>query len=310
VAGKEYPISPEAERVLLANPSVVGFAQTLRRKLVRGKRTRILAIQVFVEEKRATVADALRVPSVIDGIPTDVVAIGPVEPIAIPNQIKQRPLVGGCSGIRTTGRAGTLGYFMRDKQKKKGQTPQWYALSCAHVLDPGTPNNQETLQPSPDDGGKRPQDWVGKLYKSTYSGTDAALSKIDIGAKADIIGLFTPVGRRAAKNKMTVVKSGRSTGITTGTVVDVALTLKPNQWGRVGAVVFKDVIAVEGVGANFVAPGDSGSLVMEKGARGAVGMVFGANFSLKPARAYVTPMVRVEGAFPAQMMVLPGETYP
>jgi len=274
----------------------------------------MLAVRVFVERKlpRNAVAKNLLIPKEINGIPTDVVAIGRIVPakLAIANRRRYRPLLGGCSGIYTNGTSGTLGYFMRDKKgkKKKGKR-QWYALSCAHVLDPGNKKN-ETLQPSPNDKGKVPQDWAGKLYRSTYKKLDAALSKIDVGARAKMIDLPTPKGTKVVKKGVTVVKSGRTTGVTSGKVTDTGLTLRPPNWGTPPRpVVFRNVIAVEGQHGKFGDGGDSGSLVMHRSGRGAVGILFGRR-TAAPWLIYVSPITLVQQAFPAQMIVLPRESYP
>src|SRR5690606_4174072 len=150
-----------------------------------------LAIRVYVEKKKppAALPDDHIVPAVIDGVRTDVVAIGKIRPTALPpNRGKFRPLEGGASGVHRGGGAGTLGYFMRDKRKPPPPNkPQWYALSCAHVLHTGTAQN-ETVQPSPMDGGVEPGDFVGRERLWTYQGVDAALAVLDEQAIASIIG--------------------------------------------------------------------------------------------------------------------------
>jgi hypothetical protein len=313
---RQRAVSKKIQRKLLANPSVVGFAETLRPKLVGGRETRVFAIRVFVEKKlpRNKVPPALLLPASIDGIPVDVVPIGKIVPFAkIANRKRWRPLKGGCSGIYTGGTAGTLGYFMRDKKKpppKKGK-PQWYALSCAHVLDPGNKKN-ETLQPSPMDKGIAPNDWVGKLYKSTYKNTDAALSKIDVGATAAVIGLPTPKGNAKPQKGLSVAKSGRSTGVRNGTITDLGLTFRFHKWGTApGKVVFTQVIQVIGKkGKNFSEGGDSGSLVIHRKSGGAIGIVFAGGPGIAPKPTYVSPITLIQRAFPTKKLVLPGETYP
>src|SRR5690606_2497039 len=96
---------------------------------------------------------------------------------------------------------------------------QWYALSCAHVLHTGTAQN-ETVQPSPMDGGVEPGDFVGRERLWTYQGVDAALAVLDEQAIASIIGLPAPVGTSVARMGMTVAKSGRTTGVRFGKVTD------------------------------------------------------------------------------------------
>ena len=314
-SARERAVSVKIQKQLLANPSVIGFAETLRPKLVGGRETRVLAVRVFVEKKlpRDKVPPKLLLPQSFGDIPVDVVAIGKIVPLAkIPNRRKWRPLRGGCSGIYTGGTSGTLGFFMRDRKKppKKKGKPQWYALSCAHVLDPGNKNN-ETLQPSPNDKGIVPNDWVGKLYRSTYKRTDAALSKIDVGAKATLIGLPAPRGIMKEKRKLSVAKSGRRTGVTNGTIRDIKITLKEPSWGTApGPVVFRRVFVVIGKKGDFSRGGDSGSLVIHRKSRRALGMVFAGVLGVVPKPTYVTPIDIVQRAFRTKKLVLPGETYP
>lgn len=305
MATKERRVTPGAQRVLLANPSVVGFAETLRPKLVRGKATRVLAIRVFVEKKipESRLPKPLIVPPAIGGIPTDVVAVGKIVLEAgAANKKRARPLKGGCSGIYTGGTAATLGYFMRDKKpKKKGRKPQWYALSNKHALDPGIPRN-ETIQPSPLDNGNAPPDWVGKLFRSDR--IDAALSKIDVGAIAAIIGLPTPKGTTVVKRRMVVTKSGRTTGVTKGIVVDTDLTL------RVGGTKYEHSFKIIGLRRNFSDGGDSGSLIIQVNGNRTLGLLWGGAPNVRPKPTYAMPIAMVERAFPAQMLVKRGETWP
>ena len=317
-------ISAKVRKILRANPSVVGFSETLNPKMVKGKPTRQQAIRIYVEKKlpRKSVPKADLIPPRIDGIPTDVVAIGKLQPTAVPpipippppvNRKKSRPVLGGASGIHTGGTDGTLGYFMRERKNPppgSHNKPQWYALSCAHVLHTGTMQN-ETIQPSPVDGGLTPGDWIGREFLYTYDGIDAALAKIDIGAKAEIIGLPTPTATAAPVKGMTVAKSGRTTGVTYGTVIDVGAEFNFLHWGTApGKVRLRDVIVVQNRHHHFSDPGDSGSLVIDPANETVIGMVFGGDLRLTPPATLVAPVDRILRAFPAQMLVQKGETYP
>jgi hypothetical protein len=320
-------ISAKARKILRANPSVVGFSETLNPKIVRGKPTARQAIRVYVEKKlpKKSVPKNNLIPPRIDGVATDVVAIGKLEPTAVapipipppPNRQRFRPVLGGASGIHTGGTAGTLGYFMREKKNPRSGSPnkpQWYALSCAHVLHPplGSVQN-ETIQPSPNpnDGGQVPADWIGREFLYTYDGIDAALSKIDVGAKAEIIGLPTPTSTAIAQKSMTVAKSGRTTGVTYGKVIDDGAEFNFQHWGTApGKVRFRDVIIVQNKHHLFSDGGDSGSLVIDPADETVIGIVFGGDRSLTPKSTLIAPIDRILRAFPAQMLVKKGETYP
>jgi hypothetical protein len=220
-------------------------------------------------------------PTSIGNVPVDIAEIGKIEPAErcrdystqpprapirpIANRQKFIPLLGGASGHFTDAGAGTLGYFVRDKRATlpPPNKPQWYALSCAHVLHPPLASMQhETIQPSSfQDGGRTPQDWVGRESLYTYDEVDAAISQIDIGAVAEIINLPTPVGMAKPDEGMTVAKSGRTTGVTFGTVITDDLEFNFQTWGTSpNPVRFRNVILVERKHGPFACRGDSGSL--------------------------------------------------
>src|SRR6202022_721052 len=116
------------------------------------------------------------------------------------------------------------------------------------VLRPRAPSSARLIQPSPNpnDGGQVPADWIGREFLYTYDGIDAALSKIDVGAKAEIIGLPTPTSTAIAQKSMTVAKSGRTTGVTYGKVIDDGAEFNFQHWGTApGKVRFRDVIIVQ-----------------------------------------------------------------
>jgi hypothetical protein len=310
---KPAPISAQARKLLRANPSVVGFSQTLKPKIVNGKPTGRLAIRVYVEKKLppSKIPSGQALPKTIGKVPVDVEEIGKVEPA---NRQRRRPIDGGSSGIYTGGTAATLGYFVREKKAPPPPNkPQWYALSNAHALHPpaGTPN--ETIQPSPRDSGIAPQDWVGKESLYTYDKVDAAIARIDTGARAVIIGLPTPGGTAKVQTGMTVAKSGRTTGVTYGTVIDDDLEFKFPQWGTApGRVRFERVFLIYNRHVDFGQGGDSGSLIIDPADQTAIGLLFGT--SRRPGKRFLvtlaSPIQLVMAAFPRQMLVLPGETYP
>jgi hypothetical protein len=296
----------------------VGFSQTLKPKLVKGKITARLAIRVYVEKKlpvsRIPAGQAL--PRKIGNILLDVEEIGKVEPLqaALPNRQRMRPIDGGATGIRTGGTAATLGYFVREKRvPPPPNKPQWYALSNAHVLHPPLGMQNETIQPSPNDSGIAPQDWVGRESLFTYDKVDAAIAQIDVGARALIIGLPTPMGMTRVHEGMTVAKSGRTTGVTYGTVIDDDLEFNFRQWGTsTGRVRFEQVFLIYNRRRHFSQGGDSGSLIIDPSNETAVGLLFGGGS--RPRRAFdvtlASPIQLVMAAFPRQMLVLPGESYP
>ncbi len=178
------------------------------------------------------------------------------------------------------------------------------------MLHPGSAQN-ETIQPSPQDGGQDPQDWVGREYLYTYDRVDAAISKIDAGAVARIIGLPTPNSMADAEEGLAVAKSGRTTGVTHGTVIDDGLEVNQPQWGTSsGPVRFRHVLLARNKHHDFVVPGDSGSLLIDPVEETAVGLVFGRSLIGGNSRGLACPIRAVMRAFPQQILVKPGESYP
>jgi len=187
-----------------------------------------------------------------------------------------RPIVGGVSlGVPETAfggaMAGTLGVV----------TDNLYILSCAHViamdsnakfLKKGTP----VLQPGTIDGGTG-ADQVGTLYKYikiTFGGrsirspnyADAAIATLTLTTSeylnlellgADNQNTYTISGTTTVSVGETVKKSGRTSGVTPGTVSSTFATVKVYYTSTTWAI-FTDQILVN---QPFGQAGDSGSLV-------------------------------------------------
>jgi len=94
-------------------------------------------------------------------------------------------------------------------------------------------------------------------------------------ASAEILGLGQPnAALGAATIGMPVTKSGRTTGVTTGTVIAVNATVSVN-YGSCGTATFEgQVITSAGLGDS----GDSGSIVLEQGTNTPVGLYFAGSF--------------------------------
>ena len=325
---RSVPISAKAKEILRANPSVVGFSEVLMPKLVKGKPTAIMAIRVFVEKKlpKSKIPAGNALPKKIGNIPVDVEQIGRIEPLdtcanygahpirPIPNRGRFVPVLGGASGHYTANsRCATLGYFVRDRRPMHPpQKPQWYALSCAHVLQPppALSAQNETIQPSIGDGGIPPQHWIGKESLYTYDDVDAAISQIDIGARAELIDLPVPVGTGEPEIGMTVAKSGRTTGVTHGTITADRIELNFQRWGTSpNPVRFIHVFQIEREHGCFACGGDSGSLIIQPARKIAIGLLFGGDIPTL-RRIYASPIDLVMSKFPGKILVKPGETYP
>lgn len=311
-------ISKEALRLLRSNPSVVGFSATLKDELVRGKPSGRLAIRVYVKRKlpKNKILKERLLPENIGGVLVDVVEIGEVElgQGGAPGHVEKfRPLQGGISACSTHAgaSAGTLGYFLRERKPPPHppNKPQWYILSCAHVLN-GASSGLETLQPSGGDGGVAPNDWVGRESLYTYDGVDAAIAAIDAGAIAAIVGLPSPIGTERAKEGLTVAKSGRTTGVTYGRIIDDDFELRNLRYPDGANRSFRRCLLIENRHHDFANRGDSGSLVIDPVEERPVGMIFAVSHVGAHWRGIANPIDRVLRAFPNQTMVMPGESYP
>jgi hypothetical protein len=265
------------------NVVAVGIAEKVSRGQPMGK----LALTFYVQRKVAlkklkasamippTVPEALSGP---EAIPTDVVVLGKLRPEV--NAIRA-PIQPGNSICHFDDTAGTLGALVT-----KGK--RVYLLSNSHVLalSGRGKKKDDILYPGPADGGKRPADRIAELaaFKPFVTGgsfvnrVDCAIAK-PVPARQDLVseikGLGTPPkGTATVRRGMTVVKVGRTTGKTTGTVRDVNFRFVLDYGPGVGEVGFLDQVLC----TRYTKPGDSGSLVLAEGSGRAVGLHFaGAN---------------------------------
>jgi len=241
------------------------------------------SIRIYVEKLTPQLAKML--PRELDGIPVRIIETGKIIPmsinaVAVAHAIyadrteRYRPAPGGVSIGHPEVTAGTL--TGRAIDKKDGSI---VGLSNNHVvaLDWGNLHIGEkgdpTLQPGPFDGGKDPDDRIGELKRwipvksdepnevdcGIFDSEDLAEHVLDIGKPAESLDPF--VG-------MKVVKSGRTSGITYGTITDVNATIKVHGWG---VCTFRNQIVVEPA---FISPGDSGSWVGEADSWRTVGVAF------------------------------------
>ncbi len=86
-------------------------------------------------------------------------------------------------------------------------------------------------------------------------------------------GLFSPIGVDAAVDGDIVTKSGRTTGVTTGLVIDTAGTITVG-YGGSNVATFVGQVIVQDNPNPFSAGGDSGSLIMRQSDQKAVALLF------------------------------------
>lgn len=263
---------------LLARPNVVGVG--VGYKLRREGRTEILSVVALVRQKvpRAQLAADALVPRTVEGIPTDVIEVGELRPLQ-PRTVRWRPAPGGVSLGHFAVTAGTLGCVVRDRESGlRLVLSNNHVLANCNVAQPG----DAILQPGAVDGGKEPEAVLARLERFErirFEGegrlsanlVDAAVARpVEEGIVEDEILEVGRVERAVeASLGMTVRKSGRTTGLTTGqvTVLDTTVTV---DYGDAGGARFEGQILTEAMSR----PGDSGSLLVSGEASAAVGLLF------------------------------------
>lgn len=294
----------EAER-LLENPNIVGVG--IGHKEVGGVTTDELCIVVSVIEKhpRWSIEPDERIPWFVTGVPTDVQETGPF--VALQDRtVKWRPAPGGVSVGHKDITAGTLGCLVT-KDGEQFVLSNNHVLAKMNkakkgdkILQPGAADGGSV----PGDVIAALEDFIPvvfllpecpfaamiakslnalcKLVGSGYSYSamrlQQAVNLVDAAiawpVKPDtvipeVIGIPTPTGHREVELGDPVVKSGRTTEVTRGTVTQVDATL---------LIMYGDNLAMfaeQIVSSCPCSPGDSGSIVLaDDGSGNAVGLLF------------------------------------
>jgi hypothetical protein len=259
-------------------------------KIKNGKTTQTLAVRFYVERKidLKAIPQADRIPSSINGVPTDVIESGRLfaqVPIA---QQRTRPAKGGNSvGFQAAGfvMAGTFGCLVTDGTNR-------FILSNNHVLanENALPLGSPIFQPGLLDGGSATKDRIARLKKFVTikklpkkNHVDAAMAQLDRTSIASPqiltpINALTSTAPIKAAVGMKVQKHGRTTGFTTGQVVDVSADV--NITYDFGTARFVDQIIIVGDGGgSFSDSGDSGSLIVTRPGKLATGLLFAGSSS-------------------------------
>ena len=296
----------------IATHNIVGVG--IDEKYVEGVPTGVAAIKFLVRSKipASALTAKIKLPTSIDGLPTDVEEVGLIVPLskavnstkktkgtatsaaAMPNpRLKHRPAHPGSSvGFREPNdefiMAGTFGALVKDA---KGKT---YILSNNHVLAfengidaNGTkrealPAGSPIYQPGFLDNGDVDTDAIAELTRwvdlradkndNLVDGAIARLTKANLADK-NIHFIGPPTGSKMAEKDMIVHKFGRTTSYRAGRVSSVFFDVTVPY--EVGDVVFVDQIAIRGRnGKRFSDSGDSGSAILERSSNKVVGLLF------------------------------------
>ena len=281
---------------LPANIVGIGVAE----KISGGKRTGALCVTVFVAKKfpKKGIGRASLIPSAIDGIPTDVRAVGYPKRLANAHRSRQRPCPGGVSvGLDYNAVAykfaGTLGGIFVDAENPSKRC----MLSNNHVFadENRMPIGSGIVQPGTLDGGRN-ADRIGSLYRfvplrfdNRRNWMDAAAGVFESNALANmaIVGLGMPTGVSKPELNSVVRKSGRTTGVTEGIIRAIPFDVINVQY-ETGMVRVDDVMVIESEQGSFSKAGDSGSLILD-----AKGRVVGLLFAGSDVVTYAIPIRRV-----------------
>lgn len=223
--------------------------------------------------------DVAGIPTTIEGFQTVTEVIGEIKPFA-GYKGTYRPVKSGVS----TGRAdecaaGTIGCVVK---KNIEGTDHFYFLSNNHVFakqNAGSPGD-DIGQPGRYDNQCNTTGQVADLtaFKTILFGgqdntIDAAIAEIASGISytSQTPSGYTPSATtQAAAVNLAIKKSGRTTGLTTGKIYAVAVTINVGYDG--GTAKFVSQVMIKG--GNFSNNGDSGSLIVTSSGAKPVALLF------------------------------------
>lgn len=276
--------------------NVVGVG--IGEKIEAGKLTGISAVKFFVKVKypENQLEPRFLLPKTLDGLPVDVEETGVlraqgkkksarVATRVMPDpRVRRRPARPGCSiGFidAHSVMAGTFGALVTKRGKR-------YLLSNNHVIgnEDELPGGAGILQPGTLDGGNPARDVIARLTQTVKlkaeanNRVDAAIAEVldTTDVINEILFLGAPQGAVSAEIDMIVHKFGRTTGYRVGRVtsVDTDVVVAYDS----GDLVFEEQIVIKGPdGQAFSDSGDSGSLILERSTRNAIGLLFAGSHS-------------------------------
>lgn len=265
-------------RSVASNKNIVGVG--ISEKLVEGKTTGEATVCFYVKKKLppSRVNGENLVPQAISlpgnkAVFTDVKEIGPLR---LEVTSKATPLQSGFSVGHIKVTAGTLGAIVRRGGKL-------HVLSNSHVLAMSgkAKAGDSIVYPGVADGGAVPANLAATLTAfvpfdtsgALVNRVDAAIAEI-VSERLEAVNLAihkagVPLGTAVAKRNMILAKFGRTTGKTTGRVIDVNFRFTLNYPG-VGPVGYIDQVLC----TRYTDGGDSGSIVVDVDTGKIVGLHF------------------------------------
>lgn len=225
--------------------------------------------------------------------------IGEIQLTPSPRNTLGRPIPMGVSvGNTPGGLTGTAGLLVHDA----GNSSKKYILSANHVLgsisptdcvDTALKGHTTTLQPSVADIGSDPgnsqifavgtvHDYVSTLTFGVNKVDAAIASTTTALASAEILGIGMPNAQiGTAKLGESVIKSGRTSGVTVGTVIAVNSSTVFTATEASGCPTLRfsgqDVVFGASPGIHFVWEGDSGASVLDSETKTPIGLIMSEN---------------------------------
>ena len=233
----------------------------------------------------------VEIPEVIEGLRTERVITTGFHDLTPSRQSRLSPTPCGVSighgkpmgHGRTMAGTGTLGCLV-DTSVGRCILSNNHVLAISNAASPGDP----ILQPGPSDESDSDTptpiatlvDFEPLRFGSAVNHIDAAIAVLDDADSAvpDIMTIGPPVNPPVAPFLgQTVLKHGRTTGLTHGSVVDVSFDGIVHY--DAGVAYFEDQIVVAGDAGPFSERGDSGSLILDSPDAHPVGLLFAGDDS-------------------------------
>jgi hypothetical protein len=240
------------------------------------------ALNLYVVERTSAdqvkehLAEAMGVSAAAtEDMPVNVIVTGVIE--AQPHRFRMRPAPGGISVGHFRITAGTIGCLSVGRSAPRNS--RLMILSNNHVLanSNGGVFGDCICQPGPFDGGKCPADQIAVLERFVPINFAGGVNFVDCATgwcwpdrvRRELVHLvggvpqFFRIGSVpvAPALNMAVGKSGRTTQLTRGTIIDISASINVN-YGGGRVALFRDQISIRGAGGTvFSAGGDSGSSI-------------------------------------------------
>lgn len=303
-SGRAFAELSDAARQAL--PSVV-HAVGIGRKITAGELTDTPAVRVYVTRK-AAVTGSEQIPETVGGVATDLIEAPPAAFLAAPctgnRTAAVRPVIGGISTSHVSGDTGTLGCFCQF-QSAQGPQSSVLVLSNAHIYAKyGAANaGDDLVQPGTADGGSGGaiatfHSAAPLVFGGAQNEVDAAIGTLMTGVAYDrnICSIGAVNGTAQGVESDAVMKHGRTTGYTEGVIDDELIDFIMLPDNSSSYVKFRNqmrIVPTGPAGGVIAAGGDSGSLVVKKDGRQAVGLLHSA--ALDGSYAYANHIDKVLG---------------